>query len=61
VPIYEYYCTQCGARYEKLAPVQKANRAGRCPECGSRETHRVMSACAALSGAGSDSACQPFT
>ena len=61
MPIYEYYCTKCGAKYERSAPMAKANRAGRCPECGSKDTHRVMSACAFVSGDRSTGACRPFT
>ena len=42
MPIYEFQCEGCGARFEELV----ATAAGpvSCPECGSEATRRLMSA-----------------
>ena len=34
MPIYEYYCSECGAEYELLRPVSKATDTAPCPACG---------------------------
>jgi putative FmdB family regulatory protein len=59
MPIFEYECGQCGAKFEVLA----ASRATRpkapvCPKCDSTQTGVVMSACAVgRSGQASGAAC----
>jgi putative FmdB family regulatory protein len=42
VPIYEFRCEHCGARFEELVSAGEA--AERCPECGAREPQRVFAA-----------------
>jgi putative FmdB family regulatory protein len=42
VPIYEFRCPSCGARFESLVPA--GTTAAECPECGNEETERVLSA-----------------
>lgn len=50
MPLYEYDCAECKARFELLvATTQDADRA-RCPKCGSRKTERILSTFAAHSG-----------
>jgi putative FmdB family regulatory protein len=43
VPIYEFECEGCGARFEELVA---AGTAVTCPECGSEQTERRYSAVA---------------
>lgn len=42
VPIYEFQCEDCGARFEGLFPAGTATAP--CPECGSERTVRRLSA-----------------
>jgi putative FmdB family regulatory protein len=42
MPIYEFECEKCGARFEELVAVGAA--AAACPECGSSITRRLLSA-----------------
>ena len=42
MPIYEFSCERCGARFEGLVPAGTESIA--CPECGAAETVRVFSA-----------------
>jgi putative FmdB family regulatory protein len=41
MPIYEFDCEECGARFEELVAIDAASLA--CPECGSVRTHRLLS------------------
>jgi putative FmdB family regulatory protein len=41
VPIYEFECEGCGARFEELLGADDG--AAACPECGSARTARVYS------------------
>ena len=34
MPIYEYTCTVCSNRFEKLKPFSKMNEPTTCPDCG---------------------------
>lgn len=34
MPIYEYYCSKCGAEYELLRPVSKVSESAPCVTCG---------------------------
>ena len=40
MPIYEFECEGCGARFEELVA---AGAASACPECGSERTRRLYS------------------
>lgn len=40
MPIYEFHCEQCGARFEELVGAQ-ADLVP-CPECGSGQTRRAI-------------------
>lgn len=42
MPIYEYVCEQCNARFEELVRSVDASKAV-CPECGSRQVRRALS------------------
>ena len=45
MPIYEYMCSQCGKRFEKLVRriADADNATPACPDCGHDDTQRVMS------------------
>ncbi|WP_272699278.1 FmdB family zinc ribbon protein [Desulfovibrio sp. Fe33] len=45
MPIYEYTCKKCGNEFEEL--VLGADTVVTCPECGSKDTEKLMSACRA--------------
>jgi putative FmdB family regulatory protein len=40
MPIYEFECEECGARFEELAA---AGATVACPQCGSERTRRLLS------------------
>jgi putative FmdB family regulatory protein len=40
MPIYEFACPRCGARFEELA---RADEAPRCPDCGGADVERLIS------------------
>jgi len=48
VPIYEYACQSCDAKFEKLVRTMGHNEPAECPECGSKKTARTLSVFAAL-------------
>jgi putative FmdB family regulatory protein len=41
MPIYEFNCEECGARFEELVAADAA--AAACPSCGSARTQRLFS------------------
>lgn len=41
MPIYEFECEECGARFEELTAVDAAAPA--CPTCGARRARRLLS------------------
>jgi putative FmdB family regulatory protein len=49
MPIYEYVCRECEARFEKLRPLSKADAPIVCARCGSSATTRALSLFAAIS------------
>jgi putative FmdB family regulatory protein len=50
MPLYEYVCPACGARFTKLQPMSAPRDGNECPECGTRQTRRVMSTFAQCGG-----------
>ena len=48
MPLYEYYCRQCGSRFELLRPMSRSDEPGTCPQ-GHQGTQRVLSVFAAFS------------
>jgi putative FmdB family regulatory protein len=55
MPIYEYKCSHCQARFEKLVRSKEpTNCIPPCPRCGGKDTERVMSAFARHGEAGVD-------
>ncbi|HEY7115347.1 MAG TPA: zinc ribbon domain-containing protein [Tepidisphaeraceae bacterium] len=54
MPIYEYECKQCGARFEKLVRTMTSSaEPAKCPTCESDNTARALSVFAAVSSEGS--------
>jgi putative FmdB family regulatory protein len=47
MPIYEYYCRDCGATFEALV---MAGKTGSCPRCGGTSLDKLISAPTLLSG-----------
>lgn len=62
MPIYEYVCKSCDAKFEQLVRTMSGGDADRakfkCPQCGSKQTARALSVFAVSSdsvkSAGSD-------
>ena len=52
MPIYEYQCKPCGAKFEKLIRSMSSSEPVKCPECGSEQTARALSVFAAVSSEG---------
>lgn len=57
MPIYEYRCTKCGQKYEKIRRVTDRERPAECPECKSQDSELQVSGfatggCAAGGGRG---------
>lgn len=42
MPIYEYVCTECNNKFEKLRPASKSAEPAECPSCH-KEAERVFS------------------
>ena len=43
MPIYEYVCQECGAKYEKLVRFGSTEVELRCPRCGSTRAEKAIS------------------
>jgi putative FmdB family regulatory protein len=44
MPIYEYRCSSCGIKYEKIVFNPSAAPPPRCPSCGSEQVEKLISA-----------------
>jgi len=53
MPVYEYVCARCGARFEKLLRSMHTTEQVVCPSCGSDRADRAMSVFAVGESAGS--------
>ena len=56
MPIYEYHCRECDHRFQRLQPVSAAATGLTCPQCGSEQVERLLSAFASTSSGGGTSA-----
>jgi putative FmdB family regulatory protein len=56
MPIYEYQCKPCGAKFEKLVRTMSSTEPVPCPECNSTQTARALSVFAVSSEAGASKA-----
>ncbi len=43
MPIYEYTCTACNAKFDQLLKTMSGKETVSCPKCGSKKTQRAMS------------------
>jgi putative FmdB family regulatory protein len=64
MPLYEFDCRECGARFEKLVPKAGETRGLKCPACGGRRLEERISAFASVSkgnvrGTASSGTCAP--
>ena len=46
MPIYEYYCDCCQKKFETLI---RSGETAECPECGTEDVKRLISACGFVS------------
>ncbi len=51
MPIYEYYCKECGKAFEVIVRRGREN-AVTCPACGSKNPRKLMSVCTYIGGEG---------
>jgi putative FmdB family regulatory protein len=47
MPLYEYRCSSCGARFEQLRRMSEADTGTACPKCSSEQVKRELSTFAA--------------
>lgn len=57
--VYEYQCPQCKSVFELMRPMNEADRAGMCPECGS-EGRKLVSNFGSKTGSYIQVAAEPF-
>jgi putative FmdB family regulatory protein len=43
MPVYEYHCTECGEKFEKLVRSFTQQIMPTCPKCGSAEVNKAVS------------------
>ena len=53
MPIYSYHCEQCQTEFTELRLCSEMDAPIDCPECGDRESQRMLSGFAVGSGAAS--------
>jgi putative FmdB family regulatory protein len=60
MPVYEYTCKKCDARFEKLLrSMSRRDEKVECPKCGSKDTSRALSVFAVASQQKSSSSPPP--
>jgi putative FmdB family regulatory protein len=59
MPLYEYQCEACGARFEQLRRMAEADRGVECPKCESAEVKRTLSTFASRVAGGGAGAAAP--
>lgn len=59
MPIYEYACKACSAKFEKLVRSMTHEEPAECPSCGSKQTARELSVFAVAGDGGSKSSAAP--
>ncbi|WP_422445171.1 FmdB family zinc ribbon protein [Thermoanaerobacterium sp. DL9XJH110] len=55
MPIYEFYCMDCGHRFEELLKISENNGKMECPRCRGTNTRKAVSAFCTGGGSSSDS------
>jgi len=56
MPVFEYSCTQCGLRFEKILK-KDTSQPMDCPSCSSKEVKKELSAFSSPGGSSTESAC----
>jgi putative FmdB family regulatory protein len=62
MPLFDFTCRSCGARFEELMRGSDRDEDVECKACGAREAERLLSAPAAVGGAaagGGGGGCSP--
>ena len=59
MPIYEYKCRKCDAKFEKLRGMFDSDEEIECPECGEKSPERILSLFGSTSGGSSGANCAP--
>lgn len=54
MPLYEYRCPHCGARFEHLVRGSSQQGPASCPQCGQSSVERVFSTFATVGRGGCD-------
>jgi len=49
MPLFEYECSDCGKRFDRLVAASAADDAT-CPRCGARQVRRLISVIAGMTG-----------
>jgi putative FmdB family regulatory protein len=49
MPLYEYGCRECGARFERLQSFSDTDPVS-CPACGTADARRLLSVIAGMTG-----------
>jgi len=57
MPLYEYECTECGQRFERLVSLSEARQKMKCSKCGSKAVRKLMSVFATAGGQSQASEC----
>ncbi len=53
MPLYEYYCEECGTDFENMMRFDQSEVRPPCPKCGSQQTRKRISLFASKTGVGS--------
>ena len=56
MPLYEYFCSDCRTRFDKLRPMASADDPIPCPDCSEKHTMRALSTFFSASAEGNSSA-----
>jgi putative FmdB family regulatory protein len=52
MPIYEYECLRCGAKFERRRNITDSDTEINCPKCGAKDARRLFSTFATASSNG---------
>jgi len=59
MPIYEFECRKCGARFEELLGMTQDTSEIRCPKCNASDPKRLMSMFGSRANSASGASCGP--
>jgi putative FmdB family regulatory protein len=59
MPIYEYRCSECGKKFEKLLLSISSTSQVECPRCGGRKVEKLFSLFGTKASESSSTACGP--